>query len=147
MLALSEPHKPEIPEALTRLNINYTPAILARTVEADIAADVLQAYDMLLLYTPWDVKTVGRLLTAETMPCIATFGEGTLRYACENGVAVKASAPSPAAPSLVKAVDNYIAAVRSGQQVEAIQFAEDTQKEEFLRTQQSKLTKKCRRRK
>ena len=28
LLALSEPHKPEIPEALTRLKINYTPVIL-----------------------------------------------------------------------------------------------------------------------
>ncbi|MBQ1225346.1 MAG: uroporphyrinogen-III synthase, partial [Alistipes sp.] len=37
LLALSEPHKPEIPEALTRLNINYTPIILAKTVTTDIS--------------------------------------------------------------------------------------------------------------
>ena len=147
LLALSEPHKPEIPEALTRLNINYTPAILARTVEAEIAADVLQGYDMLLLYSPWDVKAISRQLAVENMPRIATFGEGTLRIASENSIPVKASAPSPTAPSLVTAVDNYIAAVRSGQQVEEICFAEDTQKEEFLRTQQNKLIRKCRRRK
>lgn len=147
LLALSEPHKPEIPEALTRLNINYTPAILARTVEADVTAEMLQSYDMLLLYSPWDVKTVNHLFEGKTTPRIATFGEGTLRLASESGIAVQASAPSPTAPSLVKAVDNYIMAIRSGKEVEEIRFAEDAHKEEFLRTQQSKLSKKSRRRK
>ena len=39
LLSLSEPHKPEIPEALARLNINHTPIILARTVATYIPAD------------------------------------------------------------------------------------------------------------
>ena len=58
LLSLSEPHKPEIPEALTRLHINYTPVILARTGASDIAAEELKQYDMLLLYSPWDVKAI-----------------------------------------------------------------------------------------
>ena len=41
LLSLSEPHKPEIPEALTRLKINYTPVILARTVASEISAEEL----------------------------------------------------------------------------------------------------------
>ena len=87
LLALSEPHKPEIPDALTRLKINYTPVILARTVASDIDVEELKAYDMLLLYSPWDVKTVDEKLTPEQMPTIATFGEGTLRLAnTENEV-------------------------------------------------------------
>ena len=144
LLALSEPHKPEIPDALTRLKINYTPVILARTVASDIDVEELKAYDMLLLYSPWDVKTVDEKLTPEQMPTIATFGEGTLRLANEKNIAVKASAPSPAAPSLAKAVDIYITNVRSGKEVENVEFVDNAQKEEFLRTQQSRLAKKGR---
>ncbi|MBQ5635223.1 MAG: uroporphyrinogen-III synthase [Alistipes sp.] len=147
LLALSEPHKPEIPDALTRLKINYTPVILARTVASDIDAEELKSYDMLLLYSPWDVKTVNEKLTPEQMPTIATFGEGTLRLATEKNLTVKASAPSPVAPSLAKAVDIYITNVRSGKEVENVEFVDNAQKEEFLRTQQTKLAKKSRTRK
>ncbi|MBR0393670.1 MAG: uroporphyrinogen-III synthase [Alistipes sp.] len=147
LLALSEPHKPEIPDALTRLKINYTPVILARTVASDIDAEELKSYDMLLLYSPWDVKTVNEKLTPEQMPRIATFGEGTLRLATEKNLTVKASAPSPVAPSLAKAVDIYITNVRSGKEVENVEFVDNAQKEEFLRTQQTKLAKKSRTRK
>lgn len=147
LLALSEPHKPEIPEALTRLNINYTPVILARTVASDISSEELQQYDMLLLYSPWDVKALCEKLPLEPMPVISTFGEGTLRLASESHLPVKASAPSPGAPSLAKAVDLYISAVLAGEEVEDVEFSENEQNEEFLRTQQSKLAKKGRTRK
>ncbi|MBQ9138738.1 MAG: uroporphyrinogen-III synthase [Alistipes sp.] len=147
LLSLSEPHKPEIPEALTRLKINYTPVILARTVASDITAEQLQQYDMLLLYSPWEVKALCEKLSAEQMPVISTFGEGTLRLASENNLPVKAFAPSPAAPSLAKAVDNYIADILAGKDVETVEFAENEQNEEFLRTQQTKLAKKSRTRK
>jgi uroporphyrinogen-III synthase len=147
LLSLSEPHKPEIPEALTRLKINYTPVILARTVASDISAEELQSYDMLLLYSPWEVKALCEKMSAEQMPVISTFGEGTLRLASENHLPVKASAPSPGAPSLAKAVDNYISAVLAGKEIEDVEFAENEQNEEFLRTQQTKLAKKTRTRK
>ena len=147
LLSLSEPHKPEIPEALTRLKINYTPVILARTVASEISAEELQSYDMLLLYSPWEVKALCEKMSAEQMPVISTFGEGTLRLASENHLPVKASAPSPGAPSLAKAVDNYISAVLAGKEIEDVEFAENEQNEEFLRTQQTKLAKKTRTRK
>ena len=147
LLALSEPHKPEIPEALTRLNINYTPIILARTVTTDISAEKLKEYDMILLYSPWDVKSICEKMPVEEIPTVATFGEGTLKSAAEHNIRVKANAPTPVAPSLAKAVDIYIQNVRKGKSVEDVVFEKDESKEEFLRTQQSRLTKRSRTRK
>ena len=144
LLSLSEPHKPEIPEALARLNINHTPIILARTVATDISAEKLKEYDMILLYSPWDVKSICEKMSADEMPAIATFGEGTLKLAVENGIHVKANAPTPVAPSLAKAVDIYIQDVRSGKSIDDVAFVNDERKEEFLRTQQSRLAKKSR---
>ena len=125
LLSLSEPHKPEIPEALTRLNINYTPIILARTVATSISADKLKEYDMILLYSPWDVKSICEKMSVEEMPTIATFGEGTLKLAVESGIHVKANAPTPVAPSLVKAVDLYIQTIREGKVVDYVAFVVD----------------------
>ncbi len=144
LLSLSEPHKPEIPEALKRLNINHTPIILARTVATDISAEKIKEYDLVLLYSPWDVKSICEKMPAEEMPAIATFGEGTLKLAVENGIHVKANAPTPVAPSLAKAVDLYIQNVRKGKSVEDVAFVSDEGKEEFLRSQQSRLAKKSR---
>ena len=147
LLALSEPHKPEIPEALTRLNINYTPIILAKTVTTDISAEKLKEYDMILLYSPWDVKSICEKMPIEEIPLVATFGEGTLKSAVEHNIHVRANAPTPAAPSLAKAVDLYIQNVRSGKAISDVEFVNDESKEEFLRSQQSRLSKRGRVRK
>ncbi len=145
LLTLSEPHKPEIPETLTRLHLNFTPVILARTVASDITAEELKSYDMLLLYSPWDVKAICEKMPVEELPTIAIFGEGALRLAIERNIPVMVSAPSPEAPSLAKAVDIYISQIRKGKEVTPIELADnDHHKEEFIRTQQNKLAKKSR---
>jgi uroporphyrinogen-III synthase len=75
---------------------------------------------------------------------IATFGEGTLRKAIESGIEVRANAPTPAAPSLAKAVDIFCTKIAKGEEVLPVQLEEDSAKEEFIRNQQSKLAKKSR---
>ena len=144
MLALSEPHKPELPETLSTLKINFSPAILARTVAADVDDLDINSYDMLLLYSPWDIMTITEKFGAEKLPIIATFGEGTLRKAIESGIEVRANAPTPEAPSLAKAVDIFCAKVAKGEDVQPVKLEEDATKEEFIRTQQNKLAKKSR---
>ena len=144
MLALSEPHKPELPETLSTLKINFSPAILARTVAADVDGLDINSYDMLLLYSPWDIMTITEKFGTEKLPIIATFGEGTLRKAIESGIEVRANAPTPEAPSLAKAVDIFCAKVAKGEDVQPVKLEEDATKEEFIRTQQNKLAKKSR---
>ena len=144
LLALSEPHKPEMPEALERLGIDFDRAILARTVAADIEGLDIASYDMLLLYSPWDITVIKDKFGSAELPPIATFGQGTLRAALEAGLGVRASAPTPEAPSLVKAVDIYCQKVAKGEDIPPVTLADNAETEEFLRTQQSKLSKKSR---
>lgn len=144
MLALSEPHKPELPETLTKLGINYDPVILARTVAADMSEVKPSAYDVMALYSPSDVKSVLENFKVEELPIVATFGSATLRAALDGGMKVKASAPSPEAPSMAKAIDIYLAKLKHGEQVADVELRNDEAKEEFIRTQQSKLQKKSR---
>ena len=144
LLALSEPHKPELPETLTKLKINYSPVILARSVAADMEDVKPAEYDIIALYSPSDVKSVKDNFDVSQLPVIATFGEATLRAALDAEMDVRASAPSPEAPSMVKALDLYISKLKRGEEVLRAEVHNDEAKEEFIRTQQNKLAKRSR---
>ena len=144
LLALSEPHKPELPDTLTKLKLNFHPVILAKTVAADMNELKPSQYDVMALYSPSDVKSVVEHFKVEELPVIATFGEATLRAALDAGMSVKASAPSPEAPSMAKALDLYINKIKHGEDVAIVEVHNDEAKEEFIRVQQNKLAKKSR---
>ncbi len=144
MLALSEPHKPELPETLASLKLNVDPVILARTVATDLKEVDLKSYDLLALYSPSDVKALVEQGDVAELPAVAVFGEGTLKAALDAGLKVKASAPSPEAPSMVKAVEIYTRKVEAGEEIAEVELKADLEKEEFIRTQQHKLAKKSR---
>ena len=144
LLALSEPHKPELPDTLAKLKLNFHPVILAKTVAADMSELKPSQYDVMALYSPSDVKSVVEHFKVEELPVIATFGEATLRAALDAGMSVKASAPSPEAPSMAKALDLYINKVKRGEEVAIVEVHNDEDKEEFIRVQQNKLAKKSR---
>ena len=144
ILALTEPYKPELPETLSKLKLKVSPVVFARTVAADMSELHPEEYDTIALYSPSDVKALVENFDIEKLPTIATFGEATLRAAKEAGLKVKASAPSPEAPSMVKALDIYCQKLAEGKEVEDAQVKVDLEKEEFIRAQQNKLQKKTR---
>ena len=144
LLALSEPHKPELPDALAKLNMNFSPVILAKTIAADMEGIDPSGYDVLALYSPSDVKALVEKFGTENLPAIAVFGAGTLRTAFDAGLTVVANAPTPEAPSMVKAIDLYLDKVAKGVEIIPVEPIEDSQKEEFIRSQQHKLAKKSR---
>lgn len=144
LLALSEPHKPELPETLKTLKLAVDPVILSRTVAAELNDLKIEEYALLALYSPSDIKTVVEKFGVEQLPPIVVFGEGTLRAAIEAGISVPANAPTPEAPSMVKAVDLYLQKVANGEEIVPVELIDDPQKEEFIRTQQHKLAKKTR---
>ena len=144
LVALSEPHKPELPEALAKLKINFDPVILAMTVAADMEGIRPADYDVMALYSPSDVKTVVESFGVDALPVVATFGDATLRAALGAGLKVRASAPSPEAPSMAKALDLYIGKLSRGEEGAEVEAKSDSAKEEFIRSQQSKLAKKSR---
>lgn len=144
ILALTEPFKPELPDTLQTLKLKVSPVVFARTVAADMSKINPNDYDIIALYSPSDVKALADNFDVEKLPVVATFGEATLRAAKEAGMKVKASAPSPEAPSMAKALDIYFTKLEEGKDVVDAELKEDLDKEEFIRAQQSKLQKKTR---
>ncbi len=147
MLALSEPHKPELPEALERLKLNVDQVILAKTVQTDVSKLPLAEYDLVALYSPSDVAAFKSAYEGKAMPQVATFGDATARAAVGAGIAINVMAPTPAAPSMTKAIDIYLGKLAAGEQVAPVELIDDQNNEEFIRTQQAKLAKKTRVRK
>ena len=144
LLALSEPHKPELPETLQTLKLAVDPVVFSRTVAADLSDVKLADYGLVALYSPSDIKALVEQFGTEQLPPIAVFGEGTLRAAVQAGITVLANAPTPQAPSMVKAVDLYLQKVAKGEAIEPVLPTTDSDKEEFIRSQQNKLAKKSR---
>lgn len=147
LLALSEPHRPELPETLTKLRLSVDPVILARTEACDLHAVNLAEYELLALYSPSDVKAMIAKFGTENLPAVAVFGEGTLRAALDAGITVRANAPTPQVPSMVKAIDIYLEKRQKGEIAEPVALTVDARKEEFLRTQEHKMAKRSHARK
>ncbi len=144
LLTMSEPHKPELPEMLDQLKLSYSPVIMARTIAADMEGVSLSDMGLVALYSPSDVKALCDNFSIEALPPIAVFGNATLRAALDAGLKVKAMAPNPKAPSMVKAVDNYLVKVTNGEEIADVELTEDTSKAEFIKSQQNKILKKSR---
>ena len=138
MLALSEPHKPELPEALERLKLNVDQVILAKTVQTDVSKLPLAEYDMVALYSPSDVAAFKSAYEDKPMPRVATFGDATARAAVAAGITINVMAPTPAAPSMTKAIDIYLNKLAAGEEVAPIELHDDQNNEECIRTQQAK---------
>ncbi len=144
LLTLSEPHKPELPETLTKLGLTFTEAILARSVSSDMSGVDIKAYDLVAAYSPSDVKALCESFNKEDLPMIAVFGSATLASALEAGLSVKAMAPTPKAPSMVKAIETLYADLKAGKPIADVVMQEDATQDEFLKSQQSKLAKRPR---
>ena len=130
LLTLSEPHKPEIPQTLEKMKIRFDRVILARTVSTDLSKIDMSRYQMVVLYSPPEVKTLVEQFPAVTgreMPLIAAFGEGTTRKAVESDLTVSAMAPTPEAPSMARALDIFIARCKAGEPIATVEAPEDRQ--------------------
>lgn len=119
LVALSDPHKPEILQLLTGTGVKFTKIILAHTISADLSDLSIEKYDLVACYSSADVKALRERFTSlpEGM-IVAALGNATAREALSSGFAVDIMAPTPKYPSLTMAIDKYIAALNGGASVE-----------------------------
>lgn len=143
LLVLSEPHKPELPETLEKMNMKFDKVILSRTVSADLGDLDVNDYGMLVFFSPSEIAAFLQH-TAEKGGedkgdvRIATFGESTTRAALDSGLTVSVMAPTPEAPSMARAIALYLKKLGSGVEPEPVKLEGSTQAEEFVRTHEAK---------
>ena len=69
---------------------------------------------------------------------IATFGDGTTRFAINNGLTVSVMAPTPQAPSMAKAVELFVGKINAGEEVAPVVLEDNHQAEDFVKAVQAK---------
>jgi uroporphyrinogen-III synthase len=110
LLPCSDLLKPSIPETLEKMGLNYTKAIMYRTVCSDLSdlADV--KYDVLVFFSPSGIESLFKNFPDFTQDAtrIAAFGPTTAKAVEGAGLTVNISAPNPKAPSMSMAIDLYI---------------------------------------
>lgn len=100
----------EIVNYLTKLKIDFTQVVMYNTVSADLSdlSDVY--YDILAFFSPQGIESLFENFPdfKQNNTRIAVFGNTTLKAAQDHGLYVNITAPTPEAPSMTKALENYI---------------------------------------
>ena len=111
LLPCSDNHSKELPELLDTAKINYSEAILYRTVPADMTELVdIAKFDMFVFFSPQGIRSLFHnwpdFQQGEIV--IGTFGTTTTQAATEAGLKVDIMAPNPTTPSMTMAIDAYL---------------------------------------
>jgi len=111
LLPCSDNHSKELPDLLDAAKINYSEAILYRTVPAEMLELVdISKFDMLVFFSPQGIRSLFHnwpdFKQGETV--IGTFGTTTSQAAITAGLKVNLSAPSPVTPSMTMAIDAFL---------------------------------------
>ncbi|MBT8261365.1 MAG: uroporphyrinogen-III synthase [Bacteroidia bacterium] len=113
LLPSSDKLKPEVPNILDELTVNWKKATFYKTVVSDLSDLRDVYYDILVFFSPSGIKSL-----LENFPDfkqnetrIAVFGNTTIQAATDNGLRVDIKAPTPDTPSMTMALEKYIKAV------------------------------------
>ena len=102
--------KPVIPKLLDDNKINYTRAILYKTVCSDLSDLEDVFYDILVFFSPSGIKSLFQNFPnfVQNNTRIAAFGQTTVKAVADAGLKVDIEAPSVKAPSMTMALEQYI---------------------------------------
>ncbi|SFE93446.1 uroporphyrinogen-III synthase [Thermophagus xiamenensis] len=110
LVPLSDIHKQEIPDLLTKAKVKFTKAILYRTVSSDLSDLKEIDYDVLVFFSPSGIKSLLQNFPnfKQNDTLIASFGPATAKAVKEAGLRLDIQAPMPQAPSMTAALEMYI---------------------------------------
>ena len=110
LVPLSDIHKQEIPSLLNKNKINYTKAILYRTVSSDLSDLKDVNYDVLVFFSPSGIKSLLQNFPdfKQNDTKIASFGPATAKAVKDAGLRLDIQAPMPQAPSMAMALEQFI---------------------------------------
>lgn len=117
IVPLSHIHKPEIPELLDATKVNYTKAILYKTISSDLSDLKDVNYDILVFYSPSGIKSLLQNFPdfQQNDIKIASFGSSTAQAVKEAGLRLDIQAPNPQAPSMTMALEQFIKKMNKGE--------------------------------
>lgn len=109
LYAISDVHKDEHNE-LDDIKLNYTKAVMYRTVSNDFTPDEPFDYDMLMFFSPAGIDSLLKNFPdfKQGDIRIGCFGAATAKAVNDAGLRLDFSAPNPKTPSMTAALDLYL---------------------------------------
>ena len=100
----------KIPETLEANKIQFTKAMLYRTVASDLSDLEDVYYDMLVFFSPGGIESLFKNFPdfKQNNTLIAAFGPTTANAVVKNNLRLDVHAPQPNAPSMTAAIENFI---------------------------------------
>lgn len=110
LVPVSDAHKDELINTLDEKNINYTKAIMYKTVSNDFTPDEKFDYDMVLFFSPSGIASLLKNFPdfEQRDLRIGCFGQATAKAVKDAGLRLDLEAPSEAAPSMTSALELFI---------------------------------------
>jgi uroporphyrinogen-III synthase len=103
-------HKQEIFDILDQNHIEYTKAVIYKTVASDLSDLANVNYDVLVFFSPSGITSLLKNFPKfkQNNTRIAAFGPTTAQAVLDAGLRLDIQAPVPAAPSMTMALEQYI---------------------------------------
>lgn len=100
----------KIPATLESNEINFSKAVLFRTVASDLSDLENVYYDMLVFYSPGGIESLLKNFPdfKQNDTVIAAFGPTTANAIVKNKLRLDLHAPQPNAPSMTGAIENFV---------------------------------------
>lgn len=109
LYAVSDVHNGDT-SVFDKCKIDYTTAVMYRTVSNDFSEDEPFDYDMLIFFSPSGIDSLLKNFPdfKQDNVKIGCLGAATAKAVKDAGLRVDIEAPSPAVPSMTAAIDNYL---------------------------------------
>lgn len=114
LLAVAEVAGPREQNVLDRAGVKYTSAAMYRTVSNDFSAGEAFDYDMLVFFSPQGIQSLMKNFPQfqQGDVRIAALGTATAKAVRDAGLRLDVEAPTPEAPSMTAAIDQYLAKIK-----------------------------------
>jgi uroporphyrinogen-III synthase len=110
LLPCSDIHKLSLVKLLDDSKINYTKAVIYKTVASDLSDVDIENYDLLVFFSPAGVKSLFKNFEEfkQNHTLIGAFGPTTSKAVKEAGLKINIPAPTKTALSMTMAIEEYL---------------------------------------
>ncbi len=116
LVPVSDVHKDDLFQLLENKKIQYTKAIMYRTVSNDFTPEEKFDYDLLLFFSPAGIASLLKNFPnfEQKDIVIGCFGPTTAKAVKDAGLRLDIEAPGENAPSMTAALENYLKLAKNG---------------------------------
>jgi len=110
LLPCSDIHKMSLIKRLDENKINYSKAIIYKTLASDLSDLAIESFDLLVFFSPAGVKSLFKNFPdfKQNHTLIGAFGPSTIKAVKEAGLKVNILAPTKTALSMTVAIEQHI---------------------------------------